>query len=513
MISQGVSRGRSWERVPFFLSLAAIGGLAMLGPALLALADGDRRLALVFTVCAVVTTSVAGMAALALSGRRRVNRVRENLLGLFGAFTLLPIALAWPLVQAVPGMAFLDAYLEMVSAATTTGFNLEPETGAWPRAVHLWRALSGWLGGFLMWTAAVAILAPMHLGGAELVLPAPQERREQTRAVRQGVRAPGLRLRRAVGALLRIYVLLSFVLWVMLVTVGEDPFVALCHAMSTLATSGISPVGGLGGGGAGLPGEAAVFVFFLFALTRRSFTDDLPGIGNRGLAGNPEIRTALVLVLMVTGMLFVRHWVAFVETAEVVGLTLIPRAVWGAVFTSASFLTTTGFVSENWEIARLWSGLSTPGMALLGLALIGGGMATTAGGVKLLRIYVLYKHTNLELSRLVHPSTVGGIGTRARPVRRQAGYMAWLVFMLIALGIAVLVTALSLADVAFEPSVVLTLAAITNTGPLAQWAAPVPIPVADLPALAKMVLCLGMVLGRVETLAVIALMNPDFWRR
>ena len=57
-----------------------------------------------------------------------------------------------------------------------------------------------------------------------------------------------------------------------------------------------------------------------------------------------------------------------------------------------SFLTTTGFESEYWGSSQAWSGLKTPGLILMGLCVLGGGIATTAGGVKLLRVYVLYKH-------------------------------------------------------------------------------------------------------------------------
>ena len=62
------------------------------------------------------------------------------------------------------------------------------------------------------------------------------------------------------------------------------------------------------------------------------------------------------------------------------------------MFTVLSFLTTTGFSSSEWGAAQAWSGLETPGVLLMGLSLIGGGVATTAGGVKLLRVFALYQN-------------------------------------------------------------------------------------------------------------------------
>ncbi len=501
-----------WARVPLFLYLTAVCAAAMLPAAMLAAIDGEPGVALAFVTCAVVTSALCLIIAMSLNNRPPSAVVRSGLLALLGAVTVLPWVLSWPLLWAVPELTWLDGYVEMVSAVTTTGLPVADDS-AWPRAAHLWRVVVAWLGGFLIWTAAVAILAPVNIGGAELTALRPQDLRRDSGL--SGGRTIYLteRMVRAVEDLVWVYGGLTFALWLLLLFAGEAPFVAFCHAMSTLATSGLSPVGGIDGGSAGFAGEAAVMVFLVFALTRRSFARDLPGIGPGGLIADPELRAAAVLIGLVTVVLFVRHWVALVETAELIGLSVIARAVWGAVFTAASFLTTAGFISEQWEIARLWSGLSTPGLVLMGLAIVGGGVATTAGGVKLLRIYVLYKHGQREVSRLVHPSTVGGIGTRDRPMRQETAHMAWLTFMLVALSITLTMLALSLTGLDFETATVLTIAAISTAGPLTEVASAAPIDVGSLPAGAKLILCGAMALGRLETLAIIALLSPGLWDR
>ncbi|MBE3638477.1 TrkH family potassium uptake protein [Mangrovicoccus algicola] len=502
-----------WERVPLFLWFTGICALAMLPPALLAATDGDFEAGRPFLYGAVLLCSVTFMIALAMNNRPSAMPAREQLLALLGAFTVLPAILAWPLMEAAPGLAWLDAWLEMVSAATTTGMTMEPAPLAWSRAVHLWRAEIGWLGGLLIWVAAIAILAPLRIGGFELILPRNREIRREVQWMGQRAMTPQQRILRATATLGWVYAGLTFALWILLMVVGEMPFIALCHAMAVLSTSGISPVGGLTGGQAGIPGELVIFAFLIFAVSRRSFSRDLPALGNRWIWQEPEVMVAAGCVALVTMVLFMRHWYVLFETAESFGIGLIPRAVWGAVFTSASFLTTTGFVSEQWEIARLWSGLSTPGMVLMGLALIGGGVATSAGGVKLLRIYVLYKHGQHEISRLIHPSTVGGVGSRQRLFGREAAFIAWLFFMVTALSIAFVSMVLSLVGHSFETATVLTLAAISNTGQLTQVAVMPAIVPASLSPATKLVLAAAMALGRLETLAIIALLNPNFWRR
>ena len=139
-------------------------------------------------------------------------------------------------------------------------------------------------------------------------------------------------------------------------------------------------------------------------------------------------------------------------------------------------------------------------------------MATTAGGVKLLRVYALFRHGEREVERLIHPSSVGGAGTVERRLRRQGARLAWIFFMIFALSICLVMLALSLDGLDFEAATVLTVAALSNTGPLAAVATGTPVAWAGLDTLSQAVLAAAMVLGRLETLAIIALLNPDFWR-
>ena len=132
------------------------------------------------------------------------------------------------------------------------------------------------------------------------------------------------------------------------------------------------------------------------------------------LQDDPEIRVAGFLIILTTTTLFLRDFLGAVEVGSEDEAIAGISALWGAFFTVVSFLTTTGFVSSHWADAQNWSGLATPGFVLLGLAVIGGGVATTAGGVKLLRVFALYVHGQRELQRLMHPSIVTGQGQRGQ---------------------------------------------------------------------------------------------------
>jgi trk system potassium uptake protein TrkH len=188
------------------------------------------------------------------------------------------------------------------------------------------------------------------------------------------------------------------------------------------------------------------------------------------------------------------------------------RAFWGSMFTVMSFLTTTGFESVDWSDSRQWSGLGTPGLILMGLALIGGGVATTAGGVKLLRVYALYLNGLRELGRLVHPSSVPSTSANQKRIQKDGAFIAWIFFMLFALSLALIWIVLAGLGISFDQSLVLAVATLSTTGPLIESAGETPIVLIELGAAAKGVLCAAMVLGRLETLAIVALFTPDLWR-
>ncbi|MGD9864787.1 MAG: potassium transporter TrkG, partial [Pseudodonghicola sp.] len=300
--------------------------------------------------------------------------------------------------------------------------------------------------------------------------------------------------------------------WVALLIAGEESLTALCHAMSVMATSGISPVGGMAGSQAGIAGEALLFLFMFFALSRLTFSTDTSTTRQAKLDKDPEFRTGLLIIMGVPVLLFLRHWLAALEIQPLADPMLALEALWGALFTVTSFLTTTGFESVYWDEARAWSGLGTPGLILAGLAVIGGGVATTAGGVKLLRVYALYLNGLREMERLVHPSSVSGQGGGDRRIQKNGAFIAWVSFMMFALSLTLVCVILGALGLSFDQAIVLSIAALSTTGPLIHVAADTPIHLAELSGWAKGVLCATMVLGRLETLAIIALITPDLWR-
>lgn len=503
---------RRLGRLPFLVILMGLAALAMLLPAVHALILRDYVVARGFVYSSFILLMLVGMIAIATLNYRAHPAARSHLWALAAAYAVLPVLLALPLTQMRLGIGWGDAWFEMLSSFTTTGATLFAPQSL-PPSVHLWRALVGWLGGFFILVMGVAVLAPMNLGGAEVA-----SGRGAGSGMGQGglagaqilrIADPSARTLRYAMLIFPAYGSLTLLLWVALLLAGDSSLVALCHAMATLSTSGISPIAGVQASASGLTGEVIIFLFLLVALTRRS----LPEAGGITPGGpvwhDPELRLALVVIGVGTTALFLCHWVGLAPAVTTQPL----RALWGGAFVVLSYLTTTGFdaASGNWAMA--WAGLKSPGLVLMGLAIMGGGVATTAGGVKLLRIYALYRHGQREVERLIHPHSVGGSGRAARHMRREGAYVAWVFFMLFGLSIAVLTAALTFTGMGFEPALVFVIACLTTTGPLAENLPDVYLQYRDLDPAAMGVLGAAMVVGRLEVLAILALLAPDSWRR
>lgn len=498
-------------RLPLFLLLIGLTAASMIVPALYAVVADDLDAARAFFYAGLLGLIAFSLIAVAHAGRQPKLGTMGPLLSMFSAFVLLPVLMSLPFQEALPTTRFINVYFEMVSAFTTTGATMFHNPERLSDTLHLWRAQVGWMGGLMMWIAASAILAPLHLGGFEVTAQAEPGRW----AGNSSARAPTdqrARLIRVAKALVPIYAALTLTLWLLLIGSGEVPLVALCHAMSVMATSGISPIGGVPGAGAGIAGEMVMVLFMLFALSRLTFSADTVTATQGSFLTDPEFRIGIGIVIGVPVILFARHFLGAYDVAAMENLSQVFAAFWGAIFTVLSFLTTTGFVSEYWGESQNWSGLETPGLILMGLALIGGGVATTAGGVKLLRVFALYQNGVREMERLVHPHSVSGAGTAGRRLQSNGAFIAWVFFMLFALSLAAICLALTLTGATFEDAMVLSVAMLSTTGPLVEYGPDAPIRLIELSATAKGILCAAMVLGRLETLAIIALLTPDLWR-
>ncbi|MGF1500609.1 MAG: potassium transporter TrkG [Paracoccaceae bacterium] len=501
-------------RQPIFAIALGMLALAALPPAAIAVADDSWPAARAFLTAAAFYLVAAAILACALPPPGRHRGGGREIATLLLCWIAIPVFAAVPLVEIAPSLGIWRAHFEMVAAFTTTGGTALERPADLPNAVHLWRGLVGWLGGLLTLAGAYVVLAPRGLGGFEVEAATWRAQAGPHKGPIAGGLTPApveTRLARALRVILPVYAGATAILALLLSAAGEGEVDALVHAMSIMATSGISPHADGLAQDPNLLAEGALLVFMVAAASRRPYARASEFGALRPMRQDPELWMMAALTLLVTATLIARHWIG-VLTVDVDAEPRGAEALWGTLFTVLSFLTTTGFVSGSWETARDWSGLENPGLILLGLAAIGGGAATTAGGIKLIRAYALMRHGVREMQRVAQPYSVLGIGTQTRALLREGPALVWSFVMLFIFGVLISMLALTALGLGFEAALVAAIAALSNTGPAFALAAEGQRGFADLDHAARGVLAVTMVLGRVELLALIAVLSPDAWQ-
>ena len=509
----------SWRGYPVFGLFLFMLAALLLAPMLLAVNLKLWEEAKAFGYAFVFTCIGATLLTLAYMGRVSPAEARAEFLTLAGVMILGPAVAALPIYFALPQVPFEAAYFEMASAFTTTGASIFDRPGELSAPINLWRVLCGWLGGLIALVMAFALLAPRNLGGYEVR--GALDRGGAIGRLRgmprwaggQKREAAGDRIARAFRSIVPVYLALTAALALCLLIAGQTPFKALASALSLVSTTGFQVTNDSMFADVGARGEIIVVFFLVAAASRHLYRHERSLTERIGrFRADPETRVLLFSVAIVSLWLFLRHFFGALEITGDADIIDPIAALWGGFFTALSFAVTAGVPSDSWEAARSWSGLGNPGLILMGLAIMGGGIASTAGGVKLLRAYALFKHGEREMERLVRPSSIAGSGVTSRGLRREGAQIAWVFLMLFLVTLAATMLALSLTGLRFELSFAAAVAALSNTGPILGLAVIDGSWRTTLTPEARAILVAAMICGRVETLALIAMLNPNLMR-
>lgn len=470
----------------FLLGLAVF-MLIPLACGLLAEGDDPGPMARAFGI-----TAAAGVVLMAAAGPGRGElSMREGFLLAasvwIGAFVFG--ALPFWLSEQFP--SFTDAFFESASGFTTTGATVLADVEVLQPSVQLWRCGMHWFGGMGILLLVIAVLPLLGAGGVHLY-----------RAEFSGAKSEKLkpRITETALSLWRIYVALTLAEYVALRLAGMGVFDAVCHSFSTLASGGFSTrTASIAAFNSPLI-ESIVIAFMVLAgvnFTRqyRLWVERRP----RAFFRDAEVRA--YLLFLAAGTVLVSGWLIAGGGYEPL------RALRSAAFQVVSIMTTTGFVTEDFS---LWAPFAQ--LLLLALMFVGGSTGSTAGGLKVARIVVLFKVVGRELKRLVERRGVFAIRLGGQAVPETAiqnvlniVYLAFLVnftaaLLLAAAGIDLLTAISAVAACMFNIG-----PGLGAVGPVAHYG--------HLPQFAKWVLTFCMFAGRLEFYTVLVLCTPAFWRK
>lgn len=462
---------------------------AHLLPLLVALSAGDGAGAVAALIAGLLTGFVAGALALASRGTQRQPSTAERLAALALIWFVTPLFGALFLAGSDPSMRFTDAYFEAVSALTTTG-----AAGVHPGealAVTAWRATLQWVGGFATLLMMVTVLAPLGLAALSLRrAPAPPGATEGF----FGAYWP------AMLALGRAWVLITLAGVVALLMTGRNVPEALIAAFSAIATAGMLPRPGGTLVEAGAGAAAVLAVLLLIGSTSFQRHAGLVRQRPRDYWADPEIRYMLIGI-----------------AGGGCALGVIMALNTGAAFSlSRGLLWMLSLMSTSVHAVDAQGFAAIPMLVALAVVFVGGSTMSTAGGLKLMRLALLTKQGAREIARLAHPHGIIHTEFAGRPFNMPVMRGVWVMFVLMLLCAVLVGLALSAHGMPFEQAVAAAVGAVSNAGPVLGFA-----PDADgaalgmraaevyaaLPAGAKLALCLGMIAGRVEVLALAAVLG------
>jgi trk system potassium uptake protein TrkH len=412
----------------------------------------------------------------------------------FAVVTLAWLAIAF--IGSLPYMlsgvcqSFTNAYFESMAGFTTTGSSVLSNLEELPKGILLWRSLTQWMGGMGIIVFSLAILPMLGVGGMQLF---------KAEVPEIGVEKLRPRIVDMAKSLWYIYAGLTILLAILLFFAGMTIYDAFCHAFTTMATGGFST-------------KSASIAYF----------------------ESSSIDVIITIFMFLAGVNFSLHFYAirgnfsrFAKSSEFrfycsvvfTGIVLVTvdimrnndysflEALRYSSFQVVSIMTTTGYATADYEG---WSVFAQ--IFLLSLMFYGGMVGSTGGGMKQVRIMLMFKQAYREMYQLIHPHALTALKLDEKNVPKETLGGIWgflFLFMLICVIATLLMTALGV-DIITSASTVIS--SMANVGPALGDAGPGD-NYAHLPAAGKWMLAFCMLTGRLEIYTVILLFMPLFWKK
>jgi trk system potassium uptake protein TrkH len=402
----------------------------------------------------------------------------------FSIFASIPLYLS-----KATDLSIVNAYFESVSGLTTTGASVLNNLEGQLKSILFYRSLLQWIGGLGIIVLALALFPLLGIGGMQLY------RGEGKGSINSTKLRP--KMAETGKSLWYIYLILTMSCFVCYFFSGMGAFDAITHSFSTVAIGGFSNYEASFGhfdnnylyffGSVFMFLSGISFSLHFIALKKKTFKNYL---------SDPELKfyasTAFVAFLFV--------FITLIATTGKNDLDLLLRSL----FQTISFITTTGFTSEDHSLMPLYIPY-----ILIGLAAMGACAGSTGGGIKVIRVLIFFKQGFKELKKLVHPNSVMPLKVGSKIIDKEITDSVWgflsVYVMTMLLGIVLLLgTGLSI-DTAFSA----VFSCLNNLGPALGDAT---LNYSSLNDVSKLFLSFAMILGRLEIYTLLVLFTSFFWR-
>ena len=395
-----------------------------------------------------------------------------------------------PFIFSKLNLSFTDAIFESMSGITTTGSTIITNLNETPKGILLWRAMLQWLGGIGIIVMAITLMPIMNVGGMQLFKVSSNDTAEKILPKSKEI---SLRL-------IIIYTALTLICSFFYKIFGMNIFDSLTHSMTTIATGGFSNYNeSIGYFNSSLIEITSIFFIILGSIPFIAYIKFLNG-DKKIFFSDSQIKTFLKIIFFSIIILFIYFMFNNINVFEKNIITLS--------FNVISILTGTGYVTQDFSE---WGNF--PLFYFLILMFIGGCAGSTACGIKIFRVQILYQFLIVQLKKIIYPRGVFVIKYEKNNIDDK--FMSSIIsFIYLYVIIFFLLTGLlSITGLDFITAISGAATSISNVGPgLGDTIGPNG-NFSKLPDISKWILSLGMILGRLELFAILVLFIPSFWRK
>ena len=418
-------------------------------------------------------------------------RLREGVLIVVSFWIVLSLfgTLPFLITESISNLSFSNAFFESMSGLTTTGATVLSQLDDLPKSILFYRQQLQWLGGMGIIVLAVAVLPLLGVGGMELY-----------HAESSGIAKDRLtpKLRNTAIALWKIYLSLTVLCALAYFFSGMSIFDAISHSFSTVAIGGFSTHDSSIGYFNSIPIEM-IAMFFMF-LAGINFSLHFVAWNNRSLVDyikDSEFKTYAMVLLSASAIVIIALSLnsEYGSTSETIRHSL---------FQTISIATTTGFTSQNYSN---WPA-AIP-VFLIMVSFIGACVGSTGGGIKVVRVLVMFRLGMKEIHKFIRPNAQVSIKLNSSSINEKALVSVLGFFSLYAISFIFIMMLLMFAGLDQVTAYSATAATMNNLGPgLGEVAQNY----GSLGETAKWILSFSMLIGRLEVLTIIAIFHRAFWR-
>ena len=480
-----------FKPVGYVVGLFILGlGAAMIATALVDYWMGSTEWR-AFVASAVLTCLTGGALALGCdSGKAAKLSIPQTFLLLVLIWVMLPLFGALPFMFGTFDARTVDALFEAVSGLTTTGATVFSDFQLTPPGALIWRALLQWIGGVGVAIFAVAFLPSLRIGGMQLF----------ARSDGGDPETVAIYAMRDIGPpVVAVYAALTVLCAFVYGLCGMDPFNAITHSMTTIATGGFSNYDQSFIALKASEQYAACFFMFAAALPLMRYVELAQG-QPRSIWQDPQVRGFIVAVVIAVAVVFAGRLAYDSSSTE--------QAFRESLFNTISLMTGTGYGNAEYDS---WG--AGPLVTLFLVGLIGGCAGSTCCSIKIFRFQILGAVAYREFQQARYPNGMFALRYAGRKITTEVetSVVAFFFLFVLSLGVITLMLAFCGLDLLSAASgAMLTLANIGAGfgdifGPNGGLAV--------LPDSAKWILIFSMLLGRLELLSLLVLLSPGFWRR